>query len=228
MKIGATWLAALALAVFGAGAARAQNTPEALRAEAFEAAQWALASDAAEALAKVAARFAHGDGPLADLAARRERQLAERDGLERRIEALYAQPGKAGDTERAEARRLYGEAVAQLKATDAEIARVFPDYSDLISPKPLSLAQVQSLLKPDEALLLVLVNDEATYVWGVTRETAVWARADGYGAKEVGVAVYRLRAYLAGLPGGGAAYDRATAFELYDRLVRPEDMTHPG
>src|SRR5687767_6499984 len=110
MRIGAGWLAAVVLMVVSAGAARAQNTPDALRAEAFEAAQWALASEAAEALAKVAARFAHGDGPLAALAAQRERQIADRDALERKIEALYAEPGGAGDGARADARRRYGEA----------------------------------------------------------------------------------------------------------------------
>ena len=56
------------LAVFAANPAPArQETPAALRAEAWEAAQWAIASDAADALAKVSARFAQGDDALGRL-----------------------------------------------------------------------------------------------------------------------------------------------------------------
>ena len=227
MKFGAVLLAALASAYLAlAPVARAQpaNTPEALKAEAFEAAQWAMASEAADALAKVSARFSRGDGPLARLAERRERQATERDRLERRIEDLYAKVGADSDTERAAARARYGEVTAALKATQAEIARDFPDYAELVSPKPLAIAQAQRLLRPDEALLLVLVNDEGSYVWGITRERAVWARADGYGTGDIGVDVVTLRRGLA----GGGAYDRALAFKIYDRLVRPVEAAFAG
>ena len=60
------------LLLAGSGAARVEDTPESLRAEAFEAAQWAIASDAADALAKVSARFAEGDDALGRLAEERE------------------------------------------------------------------------------------------------------------------------------------------------------------
>jgi CHAT domain-containing protein len=227
MRCGIGLAAALVVLFYGPRAASAE-APEALRAEAFAAAQWAMASDAADALAKVAARFARGEGPLAELAERRERLVATRSGLERRIEALYAQPGSERDIERAGVRARYGEVVAELKETEAEIDRVFPDYAELISPKPLTIADVQRLLKPDEALLLVLVNEEAAYVWGVTREQATWARADGYGVAAVGLDVFKLRAYLAGLEGAGPAYDRGLAFKVYDRLVRPVEAVFAG
>lgn len=208
--------------------AQPPNTPDALRAEAFEAAQWAMASDAADALAKVSARFARGDGPLARLAERRERLIADRDRLEGRIEALYAKPGVDGDALRTAARSRYGEVAAALKIVEADIDRSYPDYAELISPKPLTVAEVQRLLKPDEALLVVLVNDEATYVWGVTRQAVSWARAAGYGTADVGVDVFRLRQHLMGGENAPAAYDRDLAFKVYDRLVRPVERVFQG
>ncbi|MDP3378763.1 MAG: hypothetical protein Q8S53_10395, partial [Brevundimonas sp.] len=97
----------LALAVGGHVGARSgidlqqdPDTPESLRAEAFEAAQWAIVSDAADALAKVSARFAEGDDALGQLAERRERLIQRRDALEREVESLYAQ-----DTDAARERR---------------------------------------------------------------------------------------------------------------------------
>ena len=206
----------------------AAQAPEALREEAFQAAQWAMTSDAADALAKVSARFARGNGPLARLAEQREALLIERDRLEAQIEALYAQTGPDGDAARTKARGRHRDVSAALKALNAEIDRAFPDYGDLISPKPLTLAEVQGLLKPDEGLLLVLVDDDAAYIWGVTREAVAWARADGYGAGPIAADVVGLRRHLMGAEGDEAPYDRALAFRVYERLVRPVEAVFAG
>ncbi|RZJ80549.1 MAG: hypothetical protein EON88_31875, partial [Brevundimonas sp.] len=61
-------LVSVGLLAFAGMAPAAPDSPEALRAEAFEAAQWAIASDAADALARVSARFAQGDDALGSLA----------------------------------------------------------------------------------------------------------------------------------------------------------------
>ena len=72
--------AALMLGAATGGSARTdQDTYESLRAEAFEAAQWAIASDAADALAKVSARFAQGDDAIGRLAEERETLIIRRD-----------------------------------------------------------------------------------------------------------------------------------------------------
>src|SRR5262249_45161382 len=48
------------------------------RAEAFELAQWALQTDAAEAVTQMSVRFAKGDGPLAALVRERQALVARR------------------------------------------------------------------------------------------------------------------------------------------------------
>ena len=137
------------------------NTPTALRAEAWEAAQWAIASEAADALAKVSARFAQGDDALGRLAESRETLIQQRDAQERRLERLYASDDAADLAERSRTRTAYEATLEQLRQVDADIEARFPAYSELTSPQALSIAETQALLGPDEAVLLILVNPEA-------------------------------------------------------------------
>ncbi|HRO32428.1 MAG TPA: CHAT domain-containing protein [Brevundimonas sp.] len=236
-------LAALAavMTVAGSGAARVDDTPESLRAEAFEAAQWAIASDAADALAKVSARFAEGNDALGRLAEERETLLARRDALELELERLYAVQGDEGRDRRAAARADYDAVRARLTAVDADIEARFPAYAELTSPRALTVAETQALLKPDEGLLLVLVNPEATYVWGLSRDRVEWARAEELGDAAMTAAVTKLReslttaaqnrsdldpAIFAGRP--VAAFDRAEAHRLYAELVQPVESVFEG
>ena len=227
---------ALALAA-GVMAFTRQDTPESLRAEAWEAAQWAIASDAADALAKVSARFAEGDDALGQLAEERETLIVRRDALEKELERLYSIDGEDGRTRRAETRSQYQATLDRLKAVDADIEARFPAYAELTSPRALSVAETQALLGPDEALLLVLVNPEATYIWGVSHDRIEWARAADLGEAAMTEAVGKLRASLttaASRGGDGptmdpsifagrpqAAFDRTTAHRLYTELVKP-------
>lgn len=236
-------IAAIA-AVLVAGPAPARQDPTvALRAEAWEAAQWAIASDAADALARVSARFAQGDDALGRLAEERENLIERRDRLERELERLYASDDATALAERARTRALWEAAVERLRAVDADIDARFPAYSELTSPRALSITEAQALLGPDEGLLLVLVNPEATYVWGVSRERVEWARADTLGDVAMTEAVDRLRASLtsAGTVRGGqeidpilfagpqaTPFDRATAHRLYTELVQPVEGAFEG
>ncbi|MDP1913134.1 CHAT domain-containing protein [Brevundimonas sp.] len=230
-------------AVLAAGPAPArQETTAALRAEAYEAAQWAIASDAADALARVSARFAQGDDALGRLAEERENLIQRRDRLERELERLYASGDADALADRTRARAIWETTVERLRAVDADIDARFPAYSELTSPRALSIAETQALLGPDEGLLLVLVNPEATYVWGISRERVEWARAETLGDAAMAAAVNRLRASLtsADVRGGqdvdpilfagpqATPFDRTTAHRLYTELVRPVEAAFVG
>ncbi|MDZ4362341.1 CHAT domain-containing protein [Brevundimonas sp.] len=220
------------------------DTPASLRAEAFEAAQWAIASDAADALAKVSARFAAGDDALGRLAEERETLVGRRDRLERQLEGLYGLDGEEGVRRRAESRAEYDSVLERLRALDAQIAVQFPAYAELTRPRALTVEETQALLGPDEALLLVLVNPEATYVWGVSRDRIEWARAADLGDAAMSEAVGRLRASLTQAAAARGdepdfdpmifegrpvpAYDRATAHRLYAELIRPVESVFEG
>ncbi len=222
-----------------AGPAAGQETPDALRAEAFEAAQWAIASDAAEAVAKLSARFAQGGGEVAALADQREKLLDRRDSLERQIESAYGEGAEAG-AKSAALRALHDTVLVELKGVDAEIEKRFPAYAELTSPKAVPLREVQQLLGPREALVLVLVNAESTYVWGVSRDRVEWARAADLGAEPLADLVSGLRRSVSRSTSAtrGAALDdaatgapvpaQAAGFRLYDRLIRPVEAAFNG
>lgn len=252
MRLSPLWLLAvlvLGATLFGAAVARPAgellqdpDTPESLRAEAFEAAQWAIVSDAADALAKVSARFAEGDDALGRLADQRERLVLRRDALEREIESLYAQDTDAARERRRILNQSYERTLTELAGVDQRIQTEFPAFSELISPRALTVAQAQALLNPDEALLLVFVNPEATYVWGVTSDRVEWARAADLGEDALTRSVETLRASLttagaradptldpavfAGRP--VRAYDRREAHRLYQALIRPVEAAFAG
>lgn len=238
-------LSTLILGPAGAGSTQdPQNDPDALRAEAYEAAQWAMTSDAADALSRVSARFAGGRDELGLLAERRERLLQARDDQERELAGLYGIDGAEALSRRAELSGAYEAGLDELKAVEAEIDARFPAYAELVAPRALSVAETQALLDPDEALILILVNPEATYVWAVSRDRVAWARAADLGEVEMARSVGRLRAGLTtagarrddGDPvvdpmiwtGRAARFDRAEAHRLYRALIQPVEHVLDG
>lgn len=234
-----------ALAIGSPGVAQDPNDPEALKDEAFQAAQWAMASEAAEALGQVSARVAQGP-ELGGLADRRAELIARRDAQERELAGLYGVDGADPAARRAELAAAYETTLGELAQVEAEIDARFPAYGELVAPRALTIAEVQALLGPDEGLLLVFVNPEATYVWGVSRDGSAWARAEDLGEVELSRAVGRLRSGLtapgarrdAGDPTGPAIdpmiyagqrrFDRAEAHRLYMALVAPVESVFAG
>ncbi len=153
--------------------------------EMFQAAQWAIASEAAQALAQMAARGAKGDPALAGLV--RERQDLVNDWQVRDVArtAAVAQPPDKRDREReaANSTRL-AQIDARIAAIDQRLATDFPDYVSFVSPAPTSVAGVQAQLGPNEALVLFLDTPELqpvpeeNFVWVVTKSAVRWARSD--------------------------------------------------
>jgi CHAT domain-containing protein/tetratricopeptide (TPR) repeat protein len=146
--------------------------------ESFVTAQRALASEAASALAEASARFAAGSGDLA--AAVRESQDAarERASTDALLLAALAKPDKrAADAARADQSRLD----VRLDAIAARLAKDFPEYAALASPEPLSVADVQALIRPDEAVVQFLnlpafgAIPETGFVWAITKTDVRWS-----------------------------------------------------
>lgn len=239
MRRWAGLLAVVSLLLAAGTAPAGPDTPDSLRAEAFEAAQWAIASDAADALARVSARFAQGDDALGRLAEERETLIVRRDRLERELERRYASTDPADLAGRTRAQSDWEAATARLTVIDADIEARFPAYSELTSPRALSITETQQLLRPDEGLLLVLVNPEATYVWAVTRERVAWTRSEALDETRLNAAVDRLRASLSATaaPRGDdvdptifagrqpAPFDRRESYRLYSELILPVEET---
>ena len=153
--------------------------------EMFQTAQWAAGSEAAQSLAQMAARGATGDPKLAVLVRERQDLVAEwqkRDGL--RNTWIGQVPDKRNAIAEAENLARLAAIDTRIGEIDATFREKFPDYALLAGPAPLSAADVQAQLRPDEALILFLDTPKArptpeeTFIWVVTKTDLRWVRID--------------------------------------------------
>jgi CHAT domain-containing protein len=216
-----------------------------MREQAFRAAQDLDVSGAARALAQAAARVGAGecaietkaDDCLATLA-RRQQDLAL--ALRARDRELLAATAKGDGATAARLRARVQADTEALAKVDARLRERFPDYATLVSPRALAIAQVQSRLQPDEALLLLVPAGKDVFAFGIGPNAARWQRIAG-GGERIGAQVARLRCQADPANCGGStqdtrgvasvfgqakaqgrrAFDRDAAHALYRELVAP-------
>jgi CHAT domain-containing protein/Tfp pilus assembly protein PilF len=196
---------------------------DAAKNEAFGAAQRARETQAGAALSQMAARFGAGDDAIASVVRRQQDLKASLDSLEKRITTeLGAPDGKRNDALITSLRAESARARQSFEETSARIVREFPAYAELSSPAPLTIAQTQALLKPDEALVSFFSANDKSYVFAVTRETSVW-RQIPLGNKAISDQVSKLRLGLFD-PAPDATpkpFDLDASFDLYSALLGP-------
>ncbi|MDH3359861.1 MAG: CHAT domain-containing protein, partial [Desulfobulbaceae bacterium] len=105
-----------------------------------------------------------------------------------------------------------------------EIEKKYPEYVQLIYPHPVSIEEARQALQPDEVLLTTYVGDQATYVWVIPPQGEVaYYRAD-ISSDSLARKVKHLREALdpqAQLIGDIPPFDLATAYSLYETLLKP-------
>ncbi len=226
------WIAAVLIGLACIRPAFAQTRSP--RDTAFEDAQLASAPGAGLALADGAARIAAADPDLKSLFESYREVEQRRRALETVLASVRAQGAPAADRARGVAADLE-RATVEAAASRSRLDQVFPAFASLTDPSPLSIAGVQALLKPDEALVLILPTERGTYVWAVTQATAVWRRSE-LTAADVAATASRLQAGLRATGGRGAVdaarparssggFDRAAAYSLYQALWSPIEGT---
>lgn len=207
--------------------------------EAFEVAQLARASDTADQVARMAARYAAGSDALAQLARERQDALARLARLESAVVQLAGEPG--AEARLAAARADEAATRRALVQLDERLEREYPRYRELTDPKPLPLAAAQALLAPGEALVVFLVTGTESFAWALRRDAAAFVRVP-LSRKALDDAVRRLRAQLdlgGGLRGlqraGGddrmgvvLPFDAGLAHELYRQLLGPLERELAG
>lgn len=201
--------------------------------EAFAAAQAGFANQAGAALRQLGARAGAGNDDLAAL-------LREKQTLANRRAELEGQLAEDG----VDKTQLFGQIdglQAEISALDARQAADFPAYDRITRPpEALTIAQVQSLLAPDEALILTYVAPDFTYVWAISPDAAGWHRTAA-GTASLDGAVQTLRASLDPIASTRAAaalgpvasakpaFDRGVAYLLYAYLFAPlEEVFRPA
>lgn len=150
----------------------------------FIAAQRALGSQAAASLAQMATRNATSDPRLAELVRTRQDLVAQWHALDQEVVMALAQPAATPASTTEDIRKKARLIDTHIGELDRELAARFPDYAALANPQPVTIAEVQDDLAPDEALVLFLDTialdglPEETFVWVVTKTAQRWVRSD--------------------------------------------------
>lgn len=209
------------------------ETPEQIRDRIFYVAQTAQSSVAGRALAQAATRIAASSAELGSLL--RDRQDTA-DLIVRLTERLANAAGGTGS----EAEALIASLQASVRAQRAKLARLddqldaeFPEFKELTNPAPMTVAEVQATLDPDEALILTFTDLANTYVWAISPTDVAWHRAD-IGTDVIAEMVKLLRSQLSvteenragkSLKGDFVAsvapFDRQVSYQLYEQLLEP-------
>ena len=194
-------------------------------AEAFRIAGVARGQSVQRALGASAARAAAKDPALADLVRREQdtqKQLGASYGL---LAAMLSAPTDQQNPKTVQNLRTRIDQLRGARsALAAEIDKRFPDYAELINPKPATIDDVRAILRPGEALIATYVSEEKTYVWAIPHRGEVSFGVADMGREELADTVDWLRAALepnATTLGDIPDFDLGVAHALYKKLLEP-------
>lgn len=192
---------------------------------AFQLSDIAKGSNVQKAMTQSTARYAIKDPALADLARKEQDAQRQAQSLTELLASLSAAPAS---------QQLPG-VQAKLKADierhkeqrddfRKEIARKFPEYADLVDPKPVTVERTAKLLQPGEVLVNWYLGDWGSYVWVINNKGLAASSALPVTRAQVASDVAKLRQSLD--PNVSSVdevppYDMATANSLYNKLLAP-------
>lgn len=194
-------------------------------AETFSLADIARGSAVQQALTASAARASITDPKLAELA--RQEQDAQRRIIslsELLTQLLAAPPEQQLPQVQAKMRADIDTLKSDRSRLKKQIAEQFPEYAELVDPKPATLAQAQKLLKADEALVAWYFGTDASYVWAVNSSGQIAFNGVPYTRTQMASVVRQLRKALD--PGVATiddipAFDVNLAHQAYEGLLAP-------
>jgi CHAT domain-containing protein len=216
-------------------ASEAKSNPTQLAsaaAEAFRIADVARGSGVQRALTASAARASIKDPQLANLA-------RQEQDLQRRINTLSSL--LTGLLSTAASQQLPGIQVklksdiesfkSQRDTIKNEIERKFPDYAELVDPKPATVERTQRMLRSDEVLVSWYFTDTAGYVWTITKDGPVQFVQLPVSKAQIAKDVTQLRKSLD--PGVSSieeipAFDVVLAHQLYQKILAPVESSLRG
>ncbi len=201
-------------------------------AESFRIADVARGSEVQRALSASAARTNISDPALADLARREQDAQRRINSLGDILKSLLAAPpDQQLPSIIAQMRKDIEGLTKERTAIKAQIEKRFPDYADLVDPKPASIAQVQGALRAGETLISIYLGEDAAFVWAVPKSGAAAFATAALGMDAIGKTVDTLRKALD--PAATSideipAFDVALAADLYRQLLAPVESTWRG
>lgn len=201
-------------------------------AQAFQVADIARGSGVQRALTASAARASIKDAQLANLA-RQEQDLQRRintlsDLLTGLLSAL---PDQQLPAVQSKIRSDIEGFKSQREVLKKEIEKKFPDYAELVEPKPATIERIQRLLKPDEVLVSWYFAENVGYVWAISKQGVPQFAQLPIGRKQMAKEVSQLRKALD--PGVSTIdeippFDVALAYKLYQEILAPVEASFKG
>jgi len=199
---------------------------------AFQVADLAKGSGVQKALTASAARANIADPKLA-LLARNEQDLQQRiKSLSNLlVELLAAPPDQQLPAVQAKIRTDITAFKSQRDDLKKEIEKKYPDYAELVEPKPASVERTQKALKPDEVLISWYFGDNVGYVWAITKDKPAQFAQLSIGRTQMAKEVAQLRKALD--PGVATideipAFDVVLANQLYQQVLAPVQSAFAG
>jgi CHAT domain-containing protein len=206
----------------------AQSEPAqaaAAAAESFTIADLARGSGVQRALTASAARANIKDPQLASLA-RNEQDLQRRINTlsELLTGLLSASPDQQLPGVQAKIRSDIVVFKSEREKIKKEIEKKFPDYAELVEPKPASIERTQKLLRSDEVLVSWYFGDQVGYVWSISKQGPAQFIQIPIGRAQMAKQVTQLRKSLD--PGVSTIdeippFDIAAAHQLYQQILEP-------
>lgn len=187
----------------------------------FSVLQMIQAGQQADTVSHAALKFASGDERIARMVAERQDSQRRRDEIRLSLATEAALPDDQRNGERETwLAEEYRSAVARMAEMDAQLRTAFPDYANLSSPAPITVARLRSVLRPGEGVVAFAFGDEFGLAVVVTPEQ-VQARRLDLAKDELAAEIAELRKGITVQDGRVGRYDLRRAHALYHRLFTP-------
>jgi CHAT domain-containing protein len=192
----------------------------------FSLAEIARSQSVQSALTASGVRAAAGDQELASLVRRLQDVGRQQNAVSGLLGNVLSVPT---DQQDAVATANLRDNLNRLQSAQAtlkqEINNRFPEYANLIAPKPPSIDDVQKQLRGNEVLVSFYISEENTYVWAVPKFGPIGFQVTDLGRDDIERLVFHLRAAVD--PGAVARigdiplFDVRAAYGLYEKLLKP-------
>jgi len=187
----------------------------------FQVADQLNSSKVQQALSEAAVRSGVTIPGLADIIRKEQDAKNEIASLTNYISGQGSEDDKRRTPQIIEQMRLRLREIEGLRKTyKAQIQKEYPDYFQLIQPKPPSHLEIAKQLKPDELFIAIIPLEDKTYVWAIDGSGKIDFQSAALSEKDLGHLVDRVRKTLdvAGLGSRAPAFDQASAYKIYKEI----------
>ncbi len=198
----------------------------------FEVAEQLTASSVQQALSEAAVRAGVGTPGLAEIIRKEQDARNEHAALSAYIS------GQSGEDTRRQTPQVAGQMRVRMRELEAlrrtlkaQIQKDFPDYFQLVQPRPPSPREIAARLGPEELFLAVVPLGDAVFAWAIDAQGQVRFHRAAVGESELRMLVDLVRRTLdiGGFENGRVpAFAFAEAHRIYQAVFAPFDEQIAG